>query len=128
MMGMKVLHLIDSGGLYGAENMLLDLAEEQQRKGLRPLIVSAGTPDITGKPIEAEARRRGLAVKQFRMRAGLNFRKGMEVRRCAQREGFHILRGLLPRVSRQIPAITMLHGYAHASPFSILWFNHRPDE
>jgi hypothetical protein len=32
-MALKVLHLIDSGGLYGAENMLLDLAAEQQCTG-----------------------------------------------------------------------------------------------
>ncbi len=85
-MSLRVLHMIDSGGLYGAENMLLDLVEEQQRQGLQPLILSAGTPDIEEKPLEVQARRRGLPVEPFRMRAGLNFRKGMELLRFAQRE------------------------------------------
>ena len=39
---MKVLHLIDSGGLYGAERMLLALVAEQIKQGLEPMILSAG--------------------------------------------------------------------------------------
>jgi hypothetical protein len=41
-MGTRILHLIDSGGLYGAEKMLLSLVEEQVRQGLEPMILSAG--------------------------------------------------------------------------------------
>ena len=33
---MQVLHIIDSGGMYGAEVMLLNLVEEQIRQGLKP--------------------------------------------------------------------------------------------
>jgi len=122
-MGIKVLHMIDSGGLYGAENMLLDLVEEQQRQGLQPLILSAGTPDIGEKPLEVQARRRGLPVEPFRMRAGLNFRKGMELLRYAQREGLDILLGLFPGGIREIPSIVTLHGYARATPMSKKRFN-----
>lgn len=35
---MRVLHLISSGGFYGAESMLLSLAEAQSRAGLRPIV------------------------------------------------------------------------------------------
>lgn len=35
---MTVLHLISSGGFYGAESMLLSLAEAQSRAGLRPIV------------------------------------------------------------------------------------------
>ena len=35
---MRVLHLISSGGFYGAESMLLALAEAQLRAGLHPII------------------------------------------------------------------------------------------
>ncbi len=35
---MRVLHLISSGGFYGAESMLLALAEAQSRAGLRPVV------------------------------------------------------------------------------------------
>lgn len=33
---MKILHVIDSKGLYGAEVMLLDLVKEQMSMGLDP--------------------------------------------------------------------------------------------
>ncbi len=32
----KVLHLMDSGGVYGAEQVLLTLCREQQKQGLEP--------------------------------------------------------------------------------------------
>jgi len=136
-MSLKVLHLIDSGGLYGAENMLLDLVDEQQRQGLQPLILSAGTPDAGEKPLEAQARRRGLPAEPFRMRAGLNFRKGMEVLRFAQREGFDILHshgykfnillGCIARRKRGLPLLTTVHGYVHARPFSKMHINQMVD-
>ncbi len=54
---MKVLHLIDSGGLYGAEIMLLNLVQEQIKSGLNPIILSVGVPEIVEKPIEIEAKK-----------------------------------------------------------------------
>lgn len=129
-MTLKILHLIDSGGLYGAEHMLLELVAEQRRQGMEPLILSAGIPDMEEKPIEAEARRRGLPVLPFRMRAGLNFSKGMEILRFAQREGFdvlhshgykfNILLGMIPRRRRKLPLITTMHGYVSAGRWSRL--------
>lgn len=129
-MTLKILHLIDSGGLYGAEHMLLELVAEQRRQGLEPLILSAGIPDMEEKPIEAEARRRGLPVLPFRMRAGLNFSKGMEILRFAQREGFdvlhshgykfNILLGMIPRWFRRLPLVTTMHGYVGADRWSRL--------
>ncbi len=37
---MKILHLIDSGGLYGAEMMLISLVAEQIKLGHQPVIGS----------------------------------------------------------------------------------------
>ena len=73
-MGMKVLHLIDSGGLYGAEKMLLSLVQEQVSQGLEPMILSAGEPGIDVKPIETEAKRKGLPLTPWRMSPGLNLK------------------------------------------------------
>jgi glycosyltransferase involved in cell wall biosynthesis len=132
-MGIKVLHMIDSGGLYGAEAMLLDLVEEQLKQGMEPLILSAGKPDIDVKPLDQEARRRGLPIKPFKMKAGLNFRKGLEVLRFAQEEGFDILHshgykfnillGSLPRRIRKLPLLTTVHGYVLSRPLSKMRFN-----
>lgn len=39
---LKILHIIDSGGLYGAEMMLLHLAYEQRKAGMEAVIASIG--------------------------------------------------------------------------------------
>ena len=129
-MGLKVLHLIDSGGLYGAEMMLLNLVEEQVKSGLNPLILSAGTPGIKEKAIEVEAKKRGIPVKPLRMRAGINPKKAMQIISFAKKEGFEILHshgykfniliGMIPVFFRKIPLVTTLHGYTGAHDFSML--------
>jgi len=117
----KILHVIDSGGLYGAEIMLLSLMEEQLRQGNHPVLASIGDPEIAVKPIEAEAERRGLQVKSFRMRPGPNVIGAYEVLRFAWQEkadilhshGYkgNILFGFLPRFVRRVPMVSTLHGW-----------------
>jgi glycosyltransferase involved in cell wall biosynthesis len=124
----KVLHLIDSGGLYGAEMMLLSLVEEQAKSGIKPLILSIGLPGDLEKPIEKEAIRRGLPVKPFRMKSGINPLKAFQIIKFANKESFNlmhshgykfnILLGAIPRFLRKIPLMTTLHGYTSASGFS----------
>ncbi len=126
----KVLHLIDSGGLYGAEMMLLGLVEAQIKSGLKPLILSAGEPGVEEKPLEIEARRRGLPIKIFHMKAGVNIAKSLQVVSFARDEGFDILHshgykfnillGILPRFIRKIPLIATLHGYTCVNGFSLM--------
>lgn len=127
---MKVLHLIDSGGLYGAERMLLSLVREQITMGLEPVILSAGEPDIPEKPLETEAKRLGLPLKIWRMKPGLNLKEARKIVRWATEHGvklfhshgykFNILLGL-PGNGRKMPMIATLHGYVHAPKFSKLW-------
>jgi len=129
-MALKILHLIDSGGLYGAENMLLDLVREQIKSGLRPLILSVGTPDIVEKPFESEARARGLPIEILRMRAGLNIRKGYQIVSYAKKKKYNILHshgykfniliGMIPRFLRGIPIVSTLHGYTQAKGLSLI--------
>jgi len=118
---MKVLHIIDSGGLYGAEVMLLNLMSEQVALGLKPILVSIGDPAVAEKPLEAEAMQRGLRVELFRMRPGPNIPGALEVLRFARNEradllhshGYkgNILFGFLPRFVRRIPVVSTLHGW-----------------
>ncbi|RYZ87626.1 MAG: hypothetical protein EOO68_27400 [Moraxellaceae bacterium] len=44
---MRVVHLIDSGGFYGAEVMLLNLCIEQKKQGMNVEVISIGTPNVT---------------------------------------------------------------------------------
>lgn len=127
-MTIKVLHLIDSGGLYGAEMMLLNLVEEQINSGLQPLILSVGVHGEEQKEIEKEAEKLSLPVKAYRMKAGFNLIGAFGILRFAKDQGFQILHshgykfnillGAIPRFIRKIPIITTVHGYVHADYFS----------
>lgn len=124
----KPMHVIDSGGLYGAEVMLLNLVEEQLQMGLSPVIVSIGTPDIDEKPLEREARKRKLHLECFRFEAGLNFKGALGILEFAKQQQFNLLHshgykgnilfGLLPRRVRKLPMVTTLHGWTSTTRFT----------
>jgi glycosyltransferase involved in cell wall biosynthesis len=117
----KILHIIDSGGLYGAEVMLLNVMSEQVRLGHEPTLASIGGKRVAEKQLETEAIRKGLNVAKFRMRAGPNFWGAREILRFAVRNGFDILHshgykanilfGFLPKSIRRLPLVTTLHGW-----------------
>ena len=77
--GVRILHLIDSGGLYGAERMVLNLMREQRVVGLAPTLGSIGALGILDKEIEVEARKAEIEVRVFRMRNGLNMAGGSSI-------------------------------------------------
>ena len=120
-MTVKVLHVIDSGGLYGAEMMLLSLMEEQVRMGLEPLLASIGDHASLDKPVEVEAEKRGLSVRRFRMAPGPNLLGALEILRYAWAMGVdllhshgykgNILLGFLPRFVRRLPMVATVHGW-----------------
>ena len=117
----KILHIIDSGGLYGAEIMLLHLAAEQIKQGHQPVIASIGEKHISEKPLEKEARKRGIAVQKFRMTPGPNPFGAMQLLQFARNEKFdllhshgykgNILLGFIPRKIRRLPLLTTVHGW-----------------
>ncbi len=127
----RVLHLIDSGGLYGAEKMLLTLVREQIAVGLSPLILSAGEPGMAEKPLETEARRLGLPVESWRMKPGFNPSEALRILRWARERGyellhshgykFNVLMGMWPQSVRRLPMVATLHGYVKAARFSKSW-------
>jgi glycosyltransferase involved in cell wall biosynthesis len=127
---MKILHIIDSGGLYGAEFMLLNLVAEQIDLGLKPTIASIGEKNNYEKPLEVEAMKRGFKVEKFRMRPGPNIAGALKLLRFAHAEGFdlmhshgykgNILIGLLPKFIRKLPLLTTLHGWTSVTGLSKL--------
>ena len=118
---MKILHVIDSGGLYGAEVMLLNLMREQVGLGLEPILASIGDSGVDEKPIEKEAKQKGLSVAVFRFKPGPNVVGASKVLKFAWDEkvdllhshGYkgNILFGFLPRAIRRIPMVSTLHGW-----------------
>jgi glycosyltransferase involved in cell wall biosynthesis len=118
---MKVLHVIDSGGLYGAETVLLHLMTEQRRMGVHPVLASIGIPSDGEKPLEVKAQQCGLEVIPFRMRPGPNWAGAMTILRYAWQEEIDVLHshgykgnilfGLLPQLLRRLPLVSTLHGW-----------------
>lgn len=125
---MKILHIIDSGGLYGAEVVLLNLLAEQVKQGIEPIIASIGEKNIAEKPLEQEAKKKGFTVQPFRMRPGPNFIGAGEILQFARRQhidllhshGYkgNILFGLMPKRLRRIPIVATVHGWTSTSGFS----------
>lgn len=134
---MKILHLIDSGGLYGAEKMLIDLAWEQLHCGHEPMIVSIGTESDGEKAIEKEAFSQGVPCRPYRMKAGLNFSGALRILRDAKQQGFEILHshgykgnilfGLLPKKMRRLPLVSTLHGWTSTGGISKMALYERLD-
>ncbi len=118
---MKILHIIDSGGLYGAEIMLLHLMRAQVDLGLEPVLASIGASGEGEKALETETRLRGLRVETFRMRNGPNWPGAVKILRFAWDNGIdllhthgykgNILFGLLPRSFRRLPLVATIHGW-----------------
>jgi glycosyltransferase involved in cell wall biosynthesis len=118
---MKILHVIDSGGLYGAEIMLLNLVQEQLLAGLSPMILSLGSWKEQAKPFEIEARKRLLPLTIMRFNNGPNFFGGLKVIRLALDQSYqifhshgykgNILLGLFPLSVRKLPIVSTLHGW-----------------
>jgi len=123
---MKILHLIDSGGLYGAEKMLLALCEEQIKQGLDVTILSCGEPNEPEKPLERAAKACNIKVKSWRMMPGLN-RAGMGLiwswihqqnftTLHSHGYKFNVLLALTKTRKNSLPICCTVHGYVN-SPF-----------
>jgi len=136
--GIKILHLIDSGGLYGAEKMLLALADGQIKNGDQPIILSAGVQNDGPKPLEETAENQGIPIKRWRMKPGVNLTESWNILQWAKGEGvdvlhshgykFNILIGIFPNLVRKIPLVTTVHGYTAAKPYSAMWFYQLVDQ
>lgn len=121
----SVAHIIDSGGLYGAERVVLTLMQQQVRQGMTTRLFSIGNPSSPEKPLEREGRRLGLPVHAVRMRDGLNVPGALRILRECRAQGVELLHlhgykadiliGGMPRRLRRMPAVATLHGWASVS-------------
>lgn len=128
----NVLHIIDSGGLYGAEIMLLNLMMEQVKLGMKPILASIGLPGEKEKTIESEAHRRLLKVHLFRMRPGPNLFGAISILKFARQHNVSLIHthgykaniffGLMPKIVRRIPMVTTLHGWTWVGGFNRICF------
>lgn len=133
---MRILHLIHSEGVYGAELILLYLAREQQRRGHAVSVASMRDPGTAQTPFEKLAAGYGLNVMPLRIAPRPTPAVIGTLRRCAQEvqaqvlhsHGYKadILLGLLPRRARP-PMLTTLHGWTANQGLSMLRVYERLD-
>jgi len=131
---MRIVHLIHSEGIYGAETILLYLAREQQAHGHEPFIGSIRDPGTAETAFEALARARGLPVMPVRIAPrptpGVVSTLLGRVRACApdvlHSHGYkaNILLGPVPRRQRGAMLAT-LHGWTNMRGFSRMWLYER---
>jgi len=93
---MKVLHIIDSGGVWGAENMLFELVAEQQRSDQHPVVLSIGKPGEARKAFELAMESRDLPFEVFRMPLLPRWRD---------------IRALVEKIKELAPDLIHSHGY-----------------
>jgi glycosyltransferase involved in cell wall biosynthesis len=127
---MRVVHVIDSGGFYGAEVMLLNLCIEQKKAGLDVEVISIGRLNVATKPIEIKLADSNIKVKPWCMRALPDIRESFKMLRYCRESNTHaihshgyksnIILGLIPGFMRRIPVITTVHGYTRQQGFSKL--------
>lgn len=118
---MRVVHIIDSGGVYGAEAVVLTLAAECRRLGHESFILSTGESHPGVQTLESAARERGIGVVALRIPAGLRLRSAVALQRRAASlhpdivhlHGYKpdVLMALLPRRGRPFRVVATVHGY-----------------
>lgn len=134
---MKVLHIIDSEGLYGAEMMLLNLAYEQKKMGLQPTILNMRRSNSYKASLESEAVRRFVDFLSIPIKTGPDFLGIFKIIRFANVNGYelfhshgykpNILLGFIPKKIRKLPLVTTLHGWTSAGKAGKLWLYERLD-
>jgi glycosyltransferase involved in cell wall biosynthesis len=133
---MRILHLIHSEGIYGAESILLYLAREQQRRGHDPFIGSIRDPGTPETPFEALTSLHGFPVVPIRVAPRPTVGVVRSLLRTVQTvapdvlhsHGYkaNILLGPLPRRMRG-PMLSTLHGWTAARALSAIWLYERLD-
>lgn len=132
---MKILHVIDSTGVYGAEVMLLNLMMEQQRMGHVPVLVSL---EVDGDSVMAEgglsdeARKRRVNVIRYPSGRGYSWSVAKGLFNLANTQevailhshGYkgNILLGSVPRRLRSVPIVSTIHGWTAVSRLSRVWW------
>lgn len=132
-----IAHFIDSGGLYGAEKMLVSLCIEQIKRSIKPIVVSIGVNNQCEKEIESECRKLGIELIAWRMKPGLNIKACVELLKHLKPYNiqlfhshgykFNILLSLLASIHKT-QIVTTVHGRIPSPLFSKMWLNQKLED
>jgi glycosyltransferase involved in cell wall biosynthesis len=88
-----VLHVRSSGGLFGADRVVLDLCEALPPRGYRSLLVPLMESDGSGLALVKEAEARGIPVSPLHLKQSWDFAALRSLRHLARETGAAILHG-----------------------------------
>lgn len=90
---MRVLHLISSGGMYGAEVMLLNLASAQKRLGCEPILGVFRNEHSPHIEVAEQARTRGLQVEIINCSGRFDYKPLGTIRKVLRKEDISLVHG-----------------------------------
>lgn len=118
---LRILHIIDSGGMYGAERVLLGLAQQCASWGDEVIVGTMVSLNDAGDPLGEAVKACGLQHERFLMRDGFNvhgLNQILQFARERQVDVIHshgyranIMLGVVPRRYRTCAMICTLHGW-----------------
>ena len=119
---MNVLHLISSGGYYGAENVVVSLAESLENKNCRNVIGIFHSERQRNEELVRQAERRGLTVLRMECRGRCDWRTVQTIRE--KLESLHVdlvhthgykpdLYGFLASRNLERPRVATCHLWTH---------------
>lgn len=125
---MKILHVIESGGFYGAERVLIELMLGLKVLGHETALLSFGYKSQGDKEFEIICRQYGITVNNIRISKIESLCISRYTNDFAEKNGFdvihshgykfNILFGLMPKRDRSKRYCATVHGYVSAPKFS----------
>lgn len=120
----KVMHFVSSGGLFGAENVLLNLAENMDKNVYHPIVAAIQDGRKANLQVAEKAREMKIPVKVFQSRGRMDFDTINKVRRCLLAHRIDILHthnyksdiiGYFATRNLNVKLIATAHGYTDIS-------------
>lgn len=126
-----VLHLIDSGGFYGAERVLLELLIELRHSAYPGILGCLVEPYAAEPEIARRARARGVTVHLFPTRLGISRNSIACIRDHVDSQGIVLIHchGYKPNIlcalfmDGRIPRVSTAHGWAQGSGLKVSLYN-----
>jgi len=117
---MKILHVISSAGLYGAENVLLDLSDLLKKNGHNPSLICLKNMSKPDPQVHFEAKARGLESTIISCQSRFDLKALGRIKDLLRQEAIEIVHthgyksdfyGLIASKMAKVPVVTTLHGW-----------------
>jgi len=123
---MKILHLISSGGRYGAENVVLNLTESLQGLGCDTVLGLFQNTHRPNTEIADLARQRGVTVEIIPCKGRMDWKAVSAIRRCVKTYGIDLIHthgykadffGWMARRKLGVPLVATIHIWSERNAY-----------